>query len=297
MSIMAQSTSPFYPPRAKWYARIFYLGLATRHKLALDRIRLPHDITFFGLIAGLLVPGLAVYLRGPRLWGKTAMAACAVLFAMFILWFGYPPGNYAFGMMVSLHVSGFAYYCSPFLREKGFLFRISFTVLLLVAIGLLIYVPLRGMIQHRFLVPLRVDNQVVIVQQFSSVNKVNCGDVVAYTLSGYYFSNHGNQGVSMRSGMGLGTVLAMAGDRVEFSKAGVSVNGRLQPAQPHMPVDGSLVVPENHWFTWPDLAITGNWNVPEANISSAMLELANVSETQYAGKPLKRWFWRKQTLP
>lgn len=296
MSTMA-STSPFYPPRAKWYSRIFYFGLATRHKLALDRIRLPHDVTFLGLIAGLLVPGLAVYLRGPRFWGKVAMATSAFLFALFIVWFGYPFGNYAFGLIVSLHVSGFAYYCSPLLREESFGFRIGFTALLLVAIGLGVYMPTRHLIQSHFLMPLRVNEQVVVVQRFSPANQVQRGEVVAYTLSGYYFSNHGGEGVSTRSGVGLGTVLGTAGDRVEFSKNGVLINGRLQPALPHMPTEGSLVVLENHWFVWPTLAITGNWHVPEASLSSAMLQLSDVPETRYAGKPFKRWFWREQTVP
>jgi len=56
-------------------------------------------------------------------------------------------------------------------------------------------------------------------------------------------------------------------------------------------------VPENHWFIWPNLAITGNLNVGEASISSVMLQMASVPETQFVGKPFKRWFWREQILP
>ncbi len=64
-----------------------------------------------------------------------------------------------------------------------------------------------------------------------------------------------------------------------------------------MPNSGTLVIQKNHWFIWPNLAISGNWNVGEVNISSAMLEMADVSEKQFVGKPFKRWFWRKQILP
>jgi len=294
---MGQSTPPFYPPRAKWYSRIFYLGLSTRHRLALDRIHLPQSVTLGGLVAGALVPGLAVYLRGPRLWGKLALAASALLFLTFLLGFGYPVGNYAFGLLISVHVSGFGYYCQPFLREKDFMGRLAITALLLIVLGLGIYAPARGAIQRYYAVPLRLNGRVIVVERAFPAARIQRGDGIAYVLSGYYFSNHGGEGVSSRSGMSLGTVLAAPGDRVEFSEKGVSVNGTPRPALPHMPKSGTFLVPENHWFVWPNLVISGDWHVPEESISSAMLELANVSETQYVGKPFKRWFWREQRLP
>ena len=48
------------------------------------------------------------------------MAACALLFAIFIVWLGYPIGNYAFGLMLSIHTTGFVYYCSPYLLDNSF---------------------------------------------------------------------------------------------------------------------------------------------------------------------------------
>ncbi len=130
-------SAPFYPPRARWYGRFFYLGLAARHRLALDRIRLPKEISVGGIILGLLVPGLAIYIRGPRLWGTIALLACAFLFPSFIVWLGYPAGNYAFGLMLSIHVSGFVYYCSPALRDEDFWHRILLTIAALLGLGLL----------------------------------------------------------------------------------------------------------------------------------------------------------------
>jgi hypothetical protein len=105
------------------------------------------------------------------------------------------------------------------------------------------------------------------------------------------------QGVLNRTSLGLGSVLATAGDRVEFSTNSFTVNGVPQPFLPHMPTSGNLVVAENHWFIWPNIAISGNWNVGEADISSAMLQMASVPEKQFVGKPFKRWFWREQILP
>jgi hypothetical protein len=108
---------------------------------------------------------------------------------------------------------------------------------------------------------------------------------------------HNGGAIWVQSGMGLARVLAVAGDRVVFSTGTFSVNGQGQPDLPHMPSDGEWVVPENHWFIWPNLDISGHGNVAEARISSSMMNLANVSEDQFFGKPLARWFWRKQILP
>ena len=94
---------------------LFILGAAVRRRLALDRIHLPREITLVGLVAGFLVPGLAVYIRGPRLWGRAALAGCGLLLLFFIVWFGHPAGNFAFGLLLSIHVTGFVYYCSPLL--------------------------------------------------------------------------------------------------------------------------------------------------------------------------------------
>jgi frataxin-like iron-binding protein CyaY len=290
---MSDFFSPYYPPRARWYGFLFNLGGAIRRGIAFDRIRLPREMSLGGLIASLLIPGIGVYLRGPRLYGKMALAGCGLLFILFIMFLGYPIGNYAFGLLLSTHVTGFVYYCSPWLINEPFQYRIFFTIGVMLGLGLLIYMPL----QTHWLLPLRVNGHTVIVEKFAPAHNIKRGDWVAYKLSGYYFSNHGGQGISDRTGLGLGLVLATASDRVEFSTNNFTVNGVPQPLRPHMPTSGNLVVPENHWFIWPNLAISGNWDVGEANISSAMLQIASVPEKQFVGKPFKRWFWRKQILP
>jgi hypothetical protein len=286
-------TSPYYPRRARWYGRIFYFGGAIRHRLALDRIYLPKDVTVGGLVGSFLIPGLAVYLRGPRFYGKLAMAGCALLFAIFIVWLGYPVGNYAFGMMISIHTTGFVYYCSPYLLDKDFRFRILFTIAMLIVFGLTVYSPLRNMIQNHWLMPLRANGHVIVVQKLASASGVKRGDWIAYNLSSA--SNSGDDlWVHFRAGVGFGPVLATAGNLVEFSTNAFFVNGVSQTLLPHMPTSGSLTVPENNWFIWPSYSISGHGY--EGRISSTMLQVANVSENQFAGKPFKRWFWHKQIL-
>ncbi len=296
LNLCKKMSSPYYPQRARWYSRFYYWRMAARRVLALDRIHVPRELSVLGFVGGFLVPGLAVLLRRPRYWGMLAMATCAVLFLFFMVWLGYPSGNFAIGLMISIHVSGFAYYCSPVLRNQDFWHRILFTTAIFLSLVLLLYAPLWNVIQNHWVMPLRTNGEVVIVGKIIPAGDIRRGDRIAYTLSGYHFSNHFGQGVSSQKSLALGAVLAAAGDRVEFSTDKFTVNGVTRPSLPHMPDSGNLVVPENHWFIWPNIAITGNWNVGEANISTAMLQMADVTENQYVGKPFNHWLWRKQIM-
>ena len=234
---LESAPSDYYPPRARWYGRFFYWGLATRRRLALDRIRLPKETTFGGIILGILIPGMAVYIRGPRLWGKIALSACAILSLLFIIWLGYPFGNFAFGLLIAIHGSGFAYYCSPVLREKEFFARIGYTLALVFAFGLLLYMPLRSIIQYRWLMPMSRNGHVVIVEKSASAGGVERDEWVIYSLPGSSAGNaHGAGGaVRVQAGFGFGPVLAMAGDRVTFGTNSFAVNGVERPRLPHMP--------------------------------------------------------------
>lgn len=287
-----EEASPYYPPRARWYSHLFSFGGTIRRRLALDRIHLPREMTFGGLVASFLVPGLAVHIRGPRLWGKAALVSCGLLFLLFIAWFGHPAGNFAFGLLLSIHATGFVYYCSPLLQHEQLRSRLVFTLLALMAIGLLIYLPIRNVILQHWLVPLRLNGRVVVVQRQFPASAIQHGDWIAYRLS-----ESGGGGIWVRSGMGLGPVLAMAGDRVEFSTNAFTVNGVAQPRLPHMPDSGAVTVPGKNWFVWPNFDISGgHGNVGENNISAAMLQMATISQAQFVGKPFKRWLWRRQVL-
>ena len=68
------------------------------------------------------------------------------------------------------------------------------------------------------------------------------------------------------------------------------------PRQAHMPSRGELVVPEKHWFLWPNLAINLHGNISEATADATLLRLALVGEEQFVGKPFERWLWRRQVM-
>ena len=293
---MSKFASPYYPPRARWYGLVFTFGNSIRRHLAFDRIRLPKGVTLFGLVGSLLIPGLGFYLRGSRLWGKIVIPACAVLFLGFIVWLGYPLGNLAFGLMLSIHTTSFVYYCSPLLTGMEFSSRMLFTIGVLIAIGGVVYAPTRSAIQNHWLLPLRLQDHVFVVQKQRLPNTVARGDWVAYNLSGVVMSVHGNRYGSGHSGLGFGPVLGIAGDQIRFLTNTFTVNGISHLCLPHMPVSGNFIVAKSHWFIWPDFDINGH-GIGEFDISAAMLERADVSENQFVGKPFKRWFWRRQTLP
>ena len=147
--------------------------------------------------------------------------------------------------------------------------------------------------------PLRANGHVIVVQKFASASGVKRGDWIAYNLSDA--SNSGDDlWIHFRAGVGFGPVLATAGNLVEFSTNAFFVNGVSQPLLPYMPATGELTVPENDWFIWPSYSISGYGNINrqgnESRISSMMAGLATVPESQFIGKPFKRWFWRKQIL-
>jgi hypothetical protein len=283
--------SPYYPVRARWYSPLFRLAATFRRIVWLDRIHLPEGISSWSFIAALLLPGLAFWVRCERLIGGAVMGVYALLALVFVIWLGYPAANIAFGLMLSLHATSILFLCSPWLAEARLVFRLLIGLGVLVAVGGLLYAPLRVHGLERWLMPLRVNGRVVIVQTFSSAQSVQRGDWIAYRIEGA-----GGYGWRMQSGFGLRPVLAAAGDRVRFTTNRIEVNGVPHPRQPHMPVEGGFVVPENHWFIWPELAINLQGNGAVATADAAMLGLSNVAQAQFVGKPLHRWLWRRQIL-
>jgi hypothetical protein len=295
-----ETGSAYYPPRARWYSPIFYLGGTIQRWLVLDRIRarLPREIAFVGLFAGFLVPGLGFWMRSAKIWGKAALSGCGLMLFLFIAGFGYPMGNLALGGLIAIHVTGFVYYCSPLFRQEEFGFRLIFTLLAVIGIGLLIYLPIRNVVLQHWLVPLRVNGRVFVVQRQFPAAAIQRGDWIAYKLgsgSGSWESGWAHGTVYVRSGMGFGPVLAKAGDRVTFSTNVFTVNGIQHPLLPHMPQSGEVAVPEKNWFVWPGYSISGAGN--ENRITSIMLQLALVPEIDFVGKPFQRWLWRRQMTP
>jgi len=286
---MSKVSSPYYPPRARCYSPVLAWVDRWRHRLALDHLNLPPGASLARIIASAIVPGLGFYLRSPRVWGKAALGLAALLLLVFFIGFGYPAGNLAFGLLLSLHVSSLAYLLEPWLPEARLRTRILTSICLLLGLSGLLYLPLRSHLEHHWLMPLQVDGRVVIVHPVVAVGVLKRGDWVAYSLPG-----SGGEGLYVQGGVGLGPILAVPGDFVRFTPASFEVGGLSRPRLPHMPAAGEWRVPEKQWLVWPEFAISGHGNVSETLISATMLELGKISETRLLGQPFRRWLWRRQ---
>lgn len=295
---MNRIDSPYYPPRARWYSPLLGTWSLLRRRMGLDRLHLPGEISVAAFIACLFVPGLAFIVHKERVIGRAVLAGYGLLALVFTVWLGYPVANVAFGLMLAAHVSSITFLVNPWLVEARFAFRMVTGLLLLLVVGGGLYAPLRNELQTKFFMPLRIKDNVVVVQMFSSPRSVRRGDWIAYSLEGQRIGDAHQFGgaVQLRDGLGLGPVLAVAGDRVRFTPQAFEVNGVAQKSRPHMPAKGELVVPEKCWFLWPEVVISGRGNAAETTIANALLGLATVRESQFNGKPLKRWFWRRQIL-
>ncbi len=297
-----ETDSAYYPPRARWYSPVLSLGDTLRRWLWLDRIHisLPGGMTFRGTAASLLMPGLGFYLRGPKSWAGYAWLGYGLMAGVFLAAFGYPAGNFAFGLLIAIHVVGFLYYCGPFWQQAEVSSRLLVALLALLAIGLFFYLPARNAVLQHWWVPLRLKGQVFVVQRQFPAAAIQRGDWIAYRIGGArlaweYGWAHGS--ILAGPGLGLGPVLATAGDRVGFDTNGFTVNGVLHPPLPHMPQSGEVNLREKQWFIWPEVDIRTYGNTRESNISGMMMQLAVVPESDFVGKIFPRWLWRRQITP
>jgi hypothetical protein len=205
---------------------------------------------------------------------------------VFLVALGHGAANIAFGLAVSIHAMGVTLLLEPWLAPSRFRVRLLWSLAILAALGWLLYLPCRNYIDTHWFTPLRVNGQVVIVGKRSGPGNLQRGDWIAYSLQEVGYA---------RAGLGLGPVLALAGDEVRFTPTALRINGVPQPRLPHMPDSGVVVVPEKHWFVWPEFDISGHGYLGEpAAISQAILQSAMISEAHFVGKPFKRWFWHRQ---
>lgn len=285
---VSKALSPYYPPRARWYRPQAPLGARVRRRLWLSRLR-RKSVSFAGVLASCLVPGLGFYVRGPRSWGALALGLSAISTAVFFAELGRTAANFAFGLLLSIHATGLNFLAEPWLRGVRFRFRVLLSMLTLLALGGVLYMPGRAFLENNFFAPWQLKDRVIVIEKFTVAPTVKRGEWIAYTISG-----GGDHEAYIAAGPMLGPVLARGGDRVRFTPLVLEVNGLAQPRLPHMPESGELVVPQNHWFVWPEFAITGHGNVSESTVARALLQTAAVPETQFVGRPFRQWFWHRQ---
>ena len=294
-----QFDSPYYPPRARWWSRLLFPWFRMQRILHLEKIHLPAGFNLQQIIMGVIVPSYAFFANGRRVLGWSVAGIYAASLILFIVALGFQIGSVGYGLMISAHASSIIFLEGFWLRAGcNFGLRLVLAVLTLFVVWVAAYAPLVGYVENHFIMPVNMRGNVVIVQHLTPPKDISRGDCVLYRLRDSSIGDGHRQGGAayVRAGFGWGPVIAVAGDRVTFSTNSFAVNGAAHALLPHMPTSGEVVVPEKHWFIWPELAISNYGNVSEANLSALMLQMATVSETAFVGKSFKHWFGRRQEI-
>lgn len=291
-----QVPSLYYPPRARWYSKLWRPWYALKRSLRLDAIPSPFDQPLYKLVMGIVVPGLSFRLYGQPLVSWLVMAGYGLAALVFVIWIGYRPATVALTAMISIHASSILHMQRRWLADLQLWLRIAWSVLLFVVVSACVYAPLCGQLERRWFMPLRIGERVFVIRTSATPRLVRRGDRVAYRIMEQGWGQHG-AAVRIGEGYGIGQVLAVGGDKVSFSESWVSVNQELLPRRPYMPAQGDMTVAEGSWFIWPDVAILERGNAQAGVTVEAMKQLATVREPEFVGVPFRRWWWRKQPLP
>jgi hypothetical protein len=291
---MKEESSSYYPPRSRWYTRlIFGVFRPVRRHTDLETLRLPGGLSIGSFMLSLILPSYAFFALGRELLGRVLVAAYGVAALVFLAALGFRAGGLAYGVLIGIHVTSVVFLEGGWLRESRFRLRIALALGTLISVWGLIYAPLMSLVERHWLLPIRLGERVLIIHRGVAPESLRRGDWVAYEFSGNDLGGHG-AAVYLTSGLGVDPVLALPGDRVQFTPQAVLVNGEALPRVPHMPTEGDLVVPEKVWFIWPTLAIHMRGGVPEGNISALMQSTAMVGQDHILGRPFKHWFGRRQ---
>jgi hypothetical protein len=321
---MDSEASSYYPPRAG--QRI----LPHRLALALERLavrfrrvlrRLPgvsFAVTLTGeqLLLSFLIPGYAYTVLGRRRLAQGLAGLWLVSGLMLLILLGHEwTAGWALGSMVSAHTSGLGMLLlrewerNPEAPAISWKHRLAVPLVAWSACAALVYWPAYNGFQRFVAKPVRVNGRLYVINPRANREEVKRGTVIAYKFHGWRAGE-----MVMEDGLGVGEVIGMPGDRLEFGPASLVVNGDAprQPEssmpqaadrlaarptwQPFMPQEGEVVVPAEGWFVWPRL---GAWvhGVDPAVVRQMYLREAQVLQADYLGRPFKRWFFHRQDTP
>ena len=292
--------SEYYPPRANWLSPLRTRGLQFGFflKSAL------HPLGFklvFGLrdtLLSILLPGYSIRRFGFKAIGNLVILTYLLCAAVFLIWLGYAAANYSFSIMLSLHVTSICFLLRYLIPDWKLMARLAAALAILFSVAVLIYLPTRHLIE-KVARPLRTQKRVIVVTPAASPKALKRGDWVAYAVSGTQtaFNNaqaHGT--VILKDGFSLGKIVGLPGDAIKFSKTNFSVNGVDFPREPRMPIEDELVVPEKHWFIWPDFAMNMHGAAAGIQVEQLLKNRSLIAQTNFVGVPFRRWFFREQTL-
>ncbi len=227
--------------------------------------------------------------------GWLFLGGYAASVAVFIVTLGSVASSIAYGLMISLHATSLVFLQGFWLRETPFLKRLALALCTLFVVWGLVYAQLVRFSERHFAMPVKVGDRVIVLRHLNDPAVLKRGDWVAYQITEQLANEAWERRVNLHAGLCFDPVLALPGDRVQFTPQYILVNERPLPAQDFMPDSGEMVVPEKVWFIWPNLGIYRVGGVPRGDIATVLERAAMVRPEQMIGKPFKSWFGRRQS--
>src|SRR6185436_11700527 len=149
--------SSYYPPRAKWYTRLFLVsGERARRSLHLEGFTLPAGISVWHFLLSIALPGFAFLALDRRMLGRLLAGSYVLSALVFIVALGYSAGNIAFGLMISIHATSIIFLEGLWLGRDRFRVRLTAAICTLLAVWGLIYTPAVHFVENHWLMPLRM---------------------------------------------------------------------------------------------------------------------------------------------
>lgn len=289
---MRDPHSPYYPPRAPWYASIREAGHRAVAATRIQRVPTPGDVGPIRLLAGLAIPGLAFVIRRHRRIGLGLMLLWPTLLLLGIACLGQMPGNLLLGLAMSLHATSVIHLLAPWLQPLRLHLRLLGAVAATLGVMVFLYLPAYEVTSANWFQPIVTDQGPVVVRPTRNPAEVRRGTWIVHETPRLNAT-----GLIVRSGVAFAPVLALPGDTVEFHRATVRVNGTDLPRQENMPTEGSLVVEEGWWLVWPRLnVLVNNAGADAETFRDVALSQASIPFANLRGIAFNRWFHREQVL-
>ena len=278
----------YYPPRATWRSRFYYPLHQMLRATRLDRIPLPENVKLGPFLIAFFVPGLVFFqLRNPMV-GRLIFFLYPLCLATAVVALGHTLSGMAYGLMISMHATSGVTALTHWFRPETVAERVKLALLAPLFLATVIYFPVFRAVDAWCFGAYRTPQQVLVAVRGVDARGVHRGDWVSVRLEDQF-----GQGYRVHGGVGVGPVLALAGDRVQFLSRVILVNGKVVPKARLMPSQGEFVVPEKSCFVWSEMEVLAN-NNRAINLSDLALKNSVVTWGQLTGRVPQHWFGLQQ---
>ena len=283
--------STYYPPRSRLPSVALNAWFEFRRAMRLEKLQTPYAISPLRVLLSFLVPGFSFVATGRSHLGWIITSAWATSAIVFVVFLGHTAANIIFGLMIGAHAISILWLLRLWVDSPPLWLKLAMAGASVAFLGGFLYWPSLQYAEENWFMPLNTRAGITVVQRRAAPEGVRVGDVIAFRID-----HKRIDGIYIRDGFDVGMVLAAPGAKVEFLPDRFLIDGQPYTKKPHMPGKGSLVVPQNHWFLWPDIDIQLNGVATEATATDTLMSIATVPQYDYIGRPYRRWFGRFQKV-